>query len=743
MADGQAIIRQFLQRYRKHFETEQIELLLGKDKSGRLNKVDADKPLYLVTVLEELRTLGTCEEIANRIAELPPNTQALFRWILKRLEDDDGFRNATGQMIGKELAAPLTSFLALSRNGLSQNEFFELLDAGDPQGNIAAMLHLLRPYLMHRGELLDFYHSQFRQAVTERYHETKESRRAYHATLADYFDGRERLTDRKVSEWPYHLAQAEKWTQLRDAITSPNLCMELSGAAVNELWDYASALPEFKGKLYDIVKDCPDRWLAELGETSDYELALNELAFQLCECEEKSAAQDMFSRTCKLAQDMYGKDDIRTAIRLHNHMACLTMNEHKYEEALDILRKVVPIFQEHFGEHGGNTMDARISLGIAQYSSGDISNGIGELLSCKTDSIRYLGKGHGSTVNAILALGNAYGFIGEFAKAAEHNQEATKLSERILGTNHPHVSKVKDSAAKWARVVQLQLQAGRHEDSHKLKESQDCFEEMAAIGEALACEAVMAVSLFGRSRIRLLLGHTAEAARDIELARKFADVGMPDFAKNISDFISQQEVLLSHIQNGDVSNTVLDRDMSRDLNNKAIELRNKGELDEAEQLLRKSLEIEIEQRGESHPKIAHRLNNLSTVLVLRNRLDEAKHVLARAWQLKASQHDITSSRVLYVRLVIALLESQSAAVFVGQLRTLLAEEYLRDYAGVDSAWNVAYFLEQLNSKLGERNAKFMVALAAVMNNQSTVSELDRFPEWCSCAPVSLETPWSA
>jgi tetratricopeptide (TPR) repeat protein len=502
-------------------------------------------------------------------------------------------------------------------------------------------------------------------------------------------------------------------------------------------------LPEFKGKLHDIVKDCPDRWQAELGETPDFELALNELGFQLCECGEKSAAQDLLDRACKLAQHMYGQDDIRTAIRLHNYAACLVMNEHKYKEALEILRKVVPSFAKHFREHDGNTIDAHISLGIAQYKSGDISHGMEELLSCEADSIRYLGEGHSSTVNAILAVGDAYGFTGEFEKAAEKSQKAAKLSERIQGTNHPYVDDLKERASRWARVVQLRLQAAAHEDSHRLGEALNSFEEMEAIGEAFAGEAVMAVSRFGKSRIRLLLGHTLEAARDIECAREFAQVGMPNLVQDIRDFISQREVLLSHIQNGDISNAVSDGHVARDLNNEAIELRNKGELARAEQLLRESLEIEIEQRGESHPKVAHRLNNLSSVLVLRNRLDEAKQLLARAWQLKVDQHDITSSRVLFIRLIVALLESESVSVFVGQLKVLLVQEYLRDYAGVAMKWNVTYLLEQFTSNLGERNIEFLTALAAVTNEHSKVSMLDCFPEWRGQSPVPLETPWSA
>ena len=177
--DANAIIREFLHRYRKSMTDDQRAALLAK--------ADAGTPLYLLVALEELRTLGTYEEITNRIAQLPPDTRALFIWILKRLEDDDGFRDASGRKIGRELVPRFVSLLGASRHGLSQQELVELLSFGDPRGNVAALAQLLRPYLMQRGELLDFYHGQFREAVATACLPSESQRLAAHEQLATYF----------------------------------------------------------------------------------------------------------------------------------------------------------------------------------------------------------------------------------------------------------------------------------------------------------------------------------------------------------------------------------------------------------------------------------------------------------------------------------------------------------------------------------------------------------------------------
>ncbi|HCN78593.1 MAG TPA: hypothetical protein DIT13_15535, partial [Verrucomicrobiales bacterium] len=61
-SDTQAIIEGYLKRYSKRLSTEQIAALKAKPASNL--------PLYVLTALEELRTLGTYEEITDRIRTL-------------------------------------------------------------------------------------------------------------------------------------------------------------------------------------------------------------------------------------------------------------------------------------------------------------------------------------------------------------------------------------------------------------------------------------------------------------------------------------------------------------------------------------------------------------------------------------------------------------------------------------------------------------------------------------------------
>jgi hypothetical protein len=181
--DTLAIIEGYLKRYAKRLSPEQIAALLEKP-AGRL-------PLYILTALEELRTLGTYEEITDRIHALPGDACALFGWILtERLAKDPGFRDQEGQTCGAALVEKFAACLGVSRHGLSPAELTALLDPGDPLGNVAALLRLLRPYLMRRGELLDFYHGQFREAAKGAYLDTPVKQGDAHCQLANHFEKR-------------------------------------------------------------------------------------------------------------------------------------------------------------------------------------------------------------------------------------------------------------------------------------------------------------------------------------------------------------------------------------------------------------------------------------------------------------------------------------------------------------------------------------------------------------------------
>jgi hypothetical protein len=233
--DASEIVDVFLARFRKELDERQRGELLAKK--------DAGNALYLNTALEELRTLGIYEEIIDRIQELPDEVQPLFLWILERLEGDDGFRDEDGKPIGPELVRAYCSYLAAAREGMTHAELVDLIAPGDEQaevppdaqGNVAALEALLRPYLMRRAELLDFFHGQLEEAVDGEYLDEEHERLATHHRLAEYFRHRADPAGsnawdaypRGLSELPYHLTNSarkededdDRWQEVTDLLT--------------------------------------------------------------------------------------------------------------------------------------------------------------------------------------------------------------------------------------------------------------------------------------------------------------------------------------------------------------------------------------------------------------------------------------------------------------------------------------------------------------------------------------------
>jgi hypothetical protein len=256
--DARGVISGFLGRYHKRMTHEQVAALLAK--------ADGGSPLYILVALEEVRTLGTYEEIMARIRDLPGEMLPLFAWILKRLEADLGFRDAAGDPIGPVLVRRFVSYLGVSRHGMAHQELAELIAPAvaqssssgctaiaDAQGNVAALERLLRAFLVHRGELLDFRHSRFRDIVDAAYLCNADNRLDAHRAVTSYFcaktDPTGRLlwnghSDHGFSELSYHQIMAEMWPELERTLCSPEFVEAKCalGMAYDLVGDYVAAL---------------------------------------------------------------------------------------------------------------------------------------------------------------------------------------------------------------------------------------------------------------------------------------------------------------------------------------------------------------------------------------------------------------------------------------------------------------------------------------------------------------------
>jgi WD40 repeat protein len=188
-------------------------------------------PLYLLMMLNELRTLGGNDLnriVPELIASMPrkhPDTVSLFRWVLQRLE-----------VFGHEAVQWWCLYLAHGRVGMASNELADLfarklgtgcVGANEEAKRTALRIERgLRRYLQRRGPQLDFFHSQLRQAVLEQYIPQADEI-TVHSDIANYFH---ELADptgdfrwigkytRGLSELPFHQIQADLWAELEKTL---------------------------------------------------------------------------------------------------------------------------------------------------------------------------------------------------------------------------------------------------------------------------------------------------------------------------------------------------------------------------------------------------------------------------------------------------------------------------------------------------------------------------------------------
>jgi nephrocystin-3 len=477
--DGEAIIEQFRKRYRKQFEPEQRAALLAKTHGGM--------PLYLLAALEELRTLGAYKEISQRIAELPPTTHELFAWIFKRLENDDGFRDASGQRVGRELVPRFAALLGAGRHGLSQRELAELLDAGDPQGNVAALLHLLRPYLMRRGELLDFYHGQFRAAAEDVWLRTDQQRRAGHAELADYF-WRFRLTERAVMELPWQLRGAGQMERLKDYLADPDvLHWFLAGAHEydllsfwRELGDrydiaevYEASLAPYKkagvvdeflvhslaqmasflitiGRYEDALR--LSRRVADAAMRSPDEanaaISLNNLGLVLLQKGNFRAAEPLIRRALQILEAIDGPGHLSVA-RVVDNLAWALREKGDYDGAERLYRRGLEIHERTLGRDHPDTAQSLNNLSLVLSAKKDYAGAESVLRMALKIRRSTLGERHPATATTLVNLAVALAAQGHLRQAEEISREALVIMDETLGPNHPVTTKTRA----WTRGI--------------------------------------------------------------------------------------------------------------------------------------------------------------------------------------------------------------------------------------------------------------------------------------------------
>jgi tetratricopeptide (TPR) repeat protein len=193
------LIRSFLGSYSKK---------LDEDQAAPISRSPAcANPLFLLTVLDELRLSGSFEELDRRIDHYlaAPDLDVLFSRVLERMEADYG----AGRV--RELMTRLWA----ARRGLSEPELLEM--GGLTRLDLSTLLFALDYHLRSSEGRVTFFHDHLREAIRARCLAGDAARAQAHRRIGEYFMAQP-PSDRRLDELPWQWLQAGEWERLRDCI---------------------------------------------------------------------------------------------------------------------------------------------------------------------------------------------------------------------------------------------------------------------------------------------------------------------------------------------------------------------------------------------------------------------------------------------------------------------------------------------------------------------------------------------
>lgn len=256
------LVQRFLDRHGKTLAADLIARIAAAPATAN--------PLYLGTLLEELRVAGRHETLGAQIDAMlaVPDLPQLLDRILARYEVD--YRAGQHAWVGEALA-----LLWASRRGLSEAELRALLGAdGAPLSSAvwSPFLGAARGLFAVRSGLVVLAHPPVADAVVRRYLPQPAERTRAHGRLADYFGtrfehgpmgkdvwviaaspGKPLRDPRRIEELPRQLARAGRWEALAELLTDQLFVCDLRARNPFELKEYWQQIEASSALRRDVV----------------------------------------------------------------------------------------------------------------------------------------------------------------------------------------------------------------------------------------------------------------------------------------------------------------------------------------------------------------------------------------------------------------------------------------------------------------------------------------------------------
>lgn len=574
--ERRAFIAGTLARWRRELEPQHIARILAPAAADL-----AGSPLYLTTVLEELRVSADNARLAERLEDYREarDMADLFDRVLKRLEGDcePGF------------VAKVLPLIWASRVGLEETEILAITNA--PPLAWATLRNGLGDGLRDHQGRMAFGHDFLNQAVAARYLNSDEEKRLAHLSLADYFEVRS-PDERQAEELPYQLRAGEAWDRLEALLLDLDRFHLLHAGSDSALWSYWLPLKE-RGR--DPERLLCHAFALRCGEAERWSVEDNKLASALADFLKFTGASGQPSmqlaekRVASLRR-LFAFDAITAAATIH--LASLLEQSDRLAEAEEIYRDALDAMERGIAEPDNVAVTYALSHLAALLTKTDRFAEAEPLLrrALAIDE-KCFGVEHERIATSLNNLAVLYGDTNRHAEAEPLLVRALTIDERIFGPENPKV------ATGLNNLATLYLATNRDAEAEPLLKRALAIDEKSFGSQ----HPKVATDL---NNLAVCLVQTQRFSEAEPILRRVLKIWELSFGHNHSNVASAYD-------------------------NLAELLRSAGRFAEAEPLYRQALEIYERTFGISHPKVALRLNHLAQLLCEVDRHSEAEPLLRR------------------------------------------------------------------------------------------------------------------
>jgi len=448
---------------RKQLVTNYLHLYGKKLTDQQVERIATDKQcentLVLKTLLDELINFGVYEKLDERIEYyLSQDTIEDFYQVLLHSYENE---------FGKEFVKHILSLVAVSRNGLSEDEISSIIKCN--QIEWSQFYCSFSSHLITRNGLISYSHGYIQEAIKNRYlnntnweyicrteiiNKLKEDSniRSYTELPFQYeamddFDSLYRLISIfdvfkfQYNNYAYDLARY--WRKLIDLGYDNNVFRKILKSAntdddtysvIGFLNNYLSMFDLALTLLNDlekrITKEEPNKNCSRYGDLYDaFGIIFSKLG-------DLNNALNYHLKAIKVLEESYGTRNTKTAMSYGN-VGVIYGWLGKYTQALYYYQKALDIFLRVQGPNHPDTIKCLNNMGIVYQDKGENQKALDLLQQALLHYEQVLGKNHPDIADVYNNIGVSYSVMGDFKRALDYLQEALSIRTTVLGDNHP------------------------------------------------------------------------------------------------------------------------------------------------------------------------------------------------------------------------------------------------------------------------------------------------------------------